>query len=921
MAWLSDWEKRIEITLDHTTIIGTWTRKTPILGGARWGSASAVYGRKIYVFGGHAGAKVSRCDCYDPATDSWTNKTSIPNIGDFSGSENQGLMAVTVGNHIYLFYGVTVLQFDPNGAGGAGSYLQKADAPVSRKWACSAYVSVSGEDRIYIIGGYNIGTSLSTNLNYYYRPTNNTWSAAQTAAPYTAHGILRDNPVINGLIYWGFGLDTATSTFYKSLYSYNPSNDTWSAALASATYERDGLGCGVIGGKLYAVGGRNAAIANPYGLPYCEEYDPTGNTWTTKIGMYIPLADLPASVVSDKLYTFGGYALGSATQRATVQEYDPDGTETLTNFPILFYISSSSGKNAQDITAIFDEVGANSHKIAITTSDGQTQCYVEIEEWDNAGEKAWLWVKIPSVSNSANTILYIYFDNNKPNNDTYIGDLASAVAQNVWDEYYVMVQHLRGANKSELDDSTSKNNDVSGSAGNPSYNQQAKISKGVDLESNTNDYLTVSDANTLDLLSEWTLEGWIKLESWITGGVVEKYDWQAGKGGYVLRTISTNKLRIMTIQGLALDSADYELPTPFALATWAYCAGTFKNSIDTLRAIVNDLVGGSNEAATLVPTAGDGTLKIGRSGDASSLNFDGLLDELRISNIVRSNNWLIMSYHTGKDSVLTFGTLEYYSFTLTITCNSNVTITVEGVEKTTPYSEDFPYNTVVDVVFIEDEPFNGIGYDYWKHYYFKEWNDGVTEKSRQIIMNEDKTLDITIEEKYVTPYTEYIKENSVITITMPEIHSENGKPWLKWQEDGDTNRTKTFTLNEDMILTGIFGVFVGGIGIRYYDIFEAIPVSVSSIIKPQEKITLIRFHTFSNKTEVLVKLRLKNVGKIELKATKLTLNHSIFQLNIIMKTDFNTIYEYLQKMKFKRAERRKSLKTIIEALDKVDKLD
>ena len=84
----------------------------------------------------------------------------------------------------------------------------------------------------------------------------------------------------------------------------------------------------------------------------------------------------------------------------------------LSGFPVLVYLSVSSGIGSTDVSAVFDELtsDANRKKIAITTSDGTTQCYVEIERWDDANEKAWLWVKVPSVASGAETDLYLYYD-------------------------------------------------------------------------------------------------------------------------------------------------------------------------------------------------------------------------------------------------------------------------------------------------------------------------------------------------------------------------------------------------------------------------------------------------------------------------------------------------------------------------------
>ena len=67
----------------------------------------------------------------------------------------------------------------------------------------------------------------------------------------------------------------------------------------------------------------------------------------------------------------------------------------LSSFPVLLHLSSSSGRGNDDVTSVFDELQSdnNRRKIAVTTVESGTQCYVEIEKWDDATEQAWLWVK------------------------------------------------------------------------------------------------------------------------------------------------------------------------------------------------------------------------------------------------------------------------------------------------------------------------------------------------------------------------------------------------------------------------------------------------------------------------------------------------------------------------------------------------
>ena len=267
---------------------------------ARWGGAAVLYGDVVYVFGGSDGASNNRVEAYNITSNTWTTKSNLN-----SNLAGQGQMAVTVGSTIYIFYHKFTYAYNP----ATDTYTQKVNATIDRTWCCCGYVNVNGEDRIYLIGGFDYTPGNpnwgSTNVSYYYRPSNNDWSIAQAQSPYIADGIMRDNPVINGLIYFGFGLNDTGHLFYSSIYAYNPSSNTWSAALASGFYPRDGLACGVINNKLYAVGGRNL-YTSPVGLNYVEEFDPAlANTTVTMSGPVTVTATFTQSQYALTMFTVG----------------------------------------------------------------------------------------------------------------------------------------------------------------------------------------------------------------------------------------------------------------------------------------------------------------------------------------------------------------------------------------------------------------------------------------------------------------------------------------------------------------------------------------------------------------------------------------------------------------------------------------
>ena len=113
----------------------------------------------------------------------------------------------------------------------------------------------------------------------------------------------------------------------------------------------------------------------------------------------------------------------------------------LSSFPVLIRLSNSSGPYNDDVSFIFDEFGSDNDrkKIAVTNSDGLTQGYVEIDTWNHTTKEAWLWVKVPNLSSSEDTNLYLYYDSSQDSNTDYVGDSDSIPTENVWIDNFKLV--------------------------------------------------------------------------------------------------------------------------------------------------------------------------------------------------------------------------------------------------------------------------------------------------------------------------------------------------------------------------------------------------------------------------------------------------------------------------------------------------
>jgi len=339
-------------------------------------------------------------------------------------------------------------------------------------------------------------------------------------------------------------------------------------------------------------------------------------------------------------------------RQITIDHNDID--ENLTDFPVLLHLSTNSGINGADVTSIFDEVESNSKKIAVTTSDGVTQCYVEVEKWDATNKEAWLWVKVPSISATEDTVLYIYYDNTQPDNTTYVGDPGETPAQNVWDSNFVLVTHMRDdPDSSHIRDSTSyANNGTKKGAGEPAVTANGKIDDAQDFDG-TDDVVEIPDDDSLDVTSEITLEAWIKLD--VRPSSIPRHFTIISKEYTYWMLVSQGSDKIqLYISGEVADQYAYST-TALEAGEWYYVAGTYRASDGQFRIYINgvletDLIREAGNIRTSIYPVKIGTLW--------SNFLDGIIDEPRISNVARSPAWIKATYETERDHLLTYGSEE-----------------------------------------------------------------------------------------------------------------------------------------------------------------------------------------------------------------------------------------------------------------------
>ena len=238
-----------------------WTRKKDIPVKVHH-QAQAAYNGKLYILGGclrqisGEGATTNAWE-FDPVADSYKAIAPIP-------GKRCSAQAEEVGGKIYLIGGLEPLE---NGKGtrvsgrnqmydpATNTWTERSPMPTSRNHAFSGVVN----GKIYVIGGRigagNIPATTNIDVVEEYDPATNLWGVVKQRMPTPRSG--GGAATYNGKIYVSGGelQNRQMSAAFRALEAYDAVNDTWEI-LPSMPSARHGDAAGFIGNKLHLVSGK-----------------------------------------------------------------------------------------------------------------------------------------------------------------------------------------------------------------------------------------------------------------------------------------------------------------------------------------------------------------------------------------------------------------------------------------------------------------------------------------------------------------------------------------------------------------------------------------------------------------------------------------------------------------------------------------
>jgi len=260
------------------------------------------------------------------------------------------------------------------------------------------------------------------------------------------------------------------------------------------------------------------------------------------------------------------------------------------------------------------------------------------KNYNGTHAKLITWVRLPSISNLENIVITMFFGNST------IGSEQNP--EGVWDDNYVMVQHFNGSSYLELDDSTKNNNDVSDRYGTPNYNVEGWIGNAVEFDGDADeDGLTVADSNSLDITICITLSAWVKLDSLSEyDKIMVKNNLQDEPWNSYAMALERNSyyFRMEMSDGPGGSQQVVTRDDTTLTSTWYYVTASYDQT--TMRISANGENQYTFDIDSMTIATSNLPLTMGREYHDKEF-LDGIIDEVRISNITRSHDWIVTEYN------------------------------------------------------------------------------------------------------------------------------------------------------------------------------------------------------------------------------------------------------------------------------------
>jgi hypothetical protein len=362
-------------------------------------------------------------------------------------------------------------------------------------------------------------------------------------------------------------------------------------------------------------------------------------TVSTRIRLVIIVSSFAVAVAVGFVlyYQFADVEVGLASDETTLPEfnyrkkitYSSDlikGNEALINFPILISIIDSDLRAVNKGGKIIHPKGFD---IRFTKADGKTIMPSQIESYNPLNGELNVWVSIDTLSSKSNSELYMYYSNAVIKNE---------LPNVLWSDHVKGVWHFNGNinanNNRKLNAITIGTSEVNG-----------KIGAGRLFSANAKNCASFDYNVDLDIKTDFTISAWIYLNELGREQVIVSNQGD-GPGGYRLSINKDNQLLVDFINtaGKRISTSGANGAEKLEKERWYFVAGVYNSSLNQLQTFV-DGISDKSVAIQDAPCLTSSSLQIARNQFVDDSYFNGILDEIKIETIARSQSWLATEFY------------------------------------------------------------------------------------------------------------------------------------------------------------------------------------------------------------------------------------------------------------------------------------
>jgi RHS repeat-associated protein len=382
-------------------------------------------------------------------------------------------------------------------------------------------------------------------------------------------------------------------------------------------------------------------VAVPSGAPTASNISVTVGSTTSDA--------VPFTVVSSQ------WSNGYSHNRVITIHYGQVSNSDQLNFPVLFtgtYSDLATTSNGGYVTS------GNGYDIIFTSDPAGTMLLpFEQDSYTASTGAVTFWVQLPVVSHTADTVFYMFYGNPAVTTD-------QSNKNAVWQYTYQDVWHLGNGTSLNVNDSTSTGIDgasrsatattgkISGGASFNGSSQYIDLGTYLSFGGNTG---VVSNVSSLEIEESMTISAWIKpATSQVTYPQILADGDSSGVTGYNLYLWNSHYPAFIvdanTWGGCFVDSS-----SSITDNLWHYVVGTYAGGGGAIKIYVDGVLKATSTCpgSPILYTASTSGFvypqaEIGRklSPSQSTVYFNGVIDEVRLSALTLSPDWIATEYNS-----------------------------------------------------------------------------------------------------------------------------------------------------------------------------------------------------------------------------------------------------------------------------------